>query len=28
MTFMLTTLVLRPDQADDYVSLAYDAGSR
>jgi hypothetical protein len=25
MTFMFTTLVLRPDQADDYVSLAYDA---
>jgi len=25
MTFMFTTLVLRPEQADDYVSLPYDA---
>ena len=25
MTFMFTTLVLRPDQADDYVGFAYDA---
>lgn len=25
MTFMFTTLVLRPDQTDDYVSLPYDA---
>lgn len=25
MTFMFTTLVLRPDQGDDYVSFAYDS---
>ena len=25
MTFMFTTLVLRPDQPDDYVSFGYDA---
>jgi hypothetical protein len=25
LTFMSTTLVLRPDQADNYVGLAYDA---
>jgi hypothetical protein len=25
MTFMFTTLVLRPDQTDDYVGLPYDA---
>ena len=25
MTFMFTTLVLRPEQADNYVSFAYDA---
>ena len=25
MTFMFTTLVLRPDQADSYVGFAYDA---
>ena len=25
MTYMFTTLVLRPEQADDYVSFAYDS---
>ena len=28
MTFMFTTLVLRPEQATDYVSFPFDADAR